>query len=275
MTYITADDVRRASGAPTSLISDTLIEGAITIVEAEMERWMNTAFKPTVRIEHRDGNSLPRLFTLKNPLLSVRALTLNTSTSITPSYLNWEKSSGKVELSNDAEAGNFTSGQNNTFIKYLYGLMEESSTNTSTTAASTAGTTVSLTVSDESDFADKEWVEIYGMDGNQEVAQISGDPTTNTIVVDQLVQAHESGSSIVKLQIPYYIKRFMEIEAAIYVAIYAIGGTYTFNTSYSLGELTVNKGEPYPQWREVIQRMINERKMRKATIKIRPCIMVD
>ena len=275
MTYITADDVRRASGAPTSLITDTLIEGAITIVEAEMERWMNTAFKPTVRIEHRDGNALPRLFTLKNPLLSVRALTLNTSTSITPSYLNWEKSSGKVELSNDAEAGNFTSGQNNTFIKYLYGLMEESSTNTSTTAASTAGTTVSLTVSDESDFADKEWVEIYGMDGNQEVAQISGDPTTNTIVVDQLVQAHESGSSIVKLQIPYYIKRFMEIEAAIYVAIYAIGGTYTFNTSYSLGELTVNKGEPYPQWREVIQRMINERKMRKATIKIRPCIMVD
>ena len=232
MTYITADDVRRASGAPTSLITDTLIEGAITIVEAEMERWMNTAFKPTVRIEHRDGNALPRLFTLKNPLLSVRALTLNTSTSITPSYLNWEKSSGKVELSNDAEAGNFTSGQNNTFIKYLYGLMEESSTNTLTTAVSTAGTTVSLTVSDESDFADKEWVEIYGMDGNQEVAQISGDPTTNTIVVDQLVQAHESGSSIVKLQIPYYIKRFMEIEAAIYVAIYAIGGTYTFNTSY-------------------------------------------
>ena len=275
MTYITADDVRRASGAPTSLISDTLIDGAITIVEAEMERWMNTAFKPTVRIEHRDGNSLPRLFTLKNPLLSVRALTLNTSTSITPSYLNWEKQSGKVELTNDAEAGNFTSGQNNTFIKYLYGLMEESSTNTLTTAVSTAGTTVSLTVSDESDFADKDWVEIYGMDGNQEVAQISGDPTANTIVVDQLVQAHESGSSIVKLQIPYYIKRFMEIEAAIYVAIYAIGGTYTFNTSYSLGELTVNKGEPYPQWREVIQRMINERKMRKATIKIRPCIMVD
>ena len=275
MTYITADDVRRASGAPTSLITDTLIEGAITIVEAEMERWMNTAFKPTVRIEHRDGNALPRLFTLKNPLLSVRALTLNTSTSITPSYLNWEKSSGKVELTNDAEAGNFTSGQNNTFIKYLYGLMEESSTNTLTTAVSTAGTTVSLTVSDESDFADKDWVEIYGMDGNQEVAQISGDPTANTIVVDQLVQAHESGSSIVKLQIPYYIKRCMEIEAAIYVAIYAIGGTYTFNTSYSLGELTVNKGEPYPQWREVIQRMINERKMRKATIKIRPCIMVD
>jgi len=275
MTYITADDVRRASGAPKSLISDTLIDGAITIVEKEMERWMNTAFKPTQKIEHRDGNALPRLFTLKNPLLSVRGMTLNTSTSITPAYLNWEKQSGKVELSNDAEAGNFTSGQNNTFIKYLYGLMEYSATSTSTTVASTAGTTVSLTVVSITDFSDEDWVEIQGMDGKQEVAQISGDPVGSTIIVDQLVQAHESGSSIFKLQIPEYIKRFMEIEAAIYIAIYAIGGTYTFNTSYSLGELTVNKGEPYPQWREVIQRMINERKMRKATIKIRPCIMVD
>jgi len=208
-------------------------------------------------------------------LLSVRGMTLNTSTSITPAYLNWEKQSGKVELSNDAEAGNFTSGQNNTFIKYLYGLMEYSATSTSTTVASTAGTTVSLTVVSITDFSDEDWVEIQGMDGKQEVAQISGDPVGSTIIVDQLVQAHESGSSIFKLQIPEYIKRFMEIEAAIYIAIYAIGGTYTFNTSYSLGELTVNKGEPYPQWREVIQRMINERKMRKATIKIRPCIMVD
>jgi len=275
MTYITADDVRRASGAPTSLISDTLIEGAITIVEKEMQRWMNTAFKPTQKIEHRDGNSLPRLFTLKNPLLSVRALTLNKTTTITPAYVNWEKQSGKVELTNDAEAGNFTSGQNNTFIKYLYGLLEASTTETTSSAATTAGSSVSITVADITDFADEDWIEIEGMDGNQEVAQISGDPSGSTIIVDQLVQAHESESTIVKLQIPYFIKRYMEIEAAIYIAIYAIGGTYTFNTSYSLGELQVNKGEPYPQWREVIQRMINERKMRRATIKIRPCIMVD
>ena len=275
MTYITADDVRRASGAPTSLITDALINSAITIVEKEMERWMNTAFKPTLKIEHRDGNALPRLFTLKNPLLSVRALTLNTSTSITPAYLNWEKQSGKIQLSVDAEAGNFITGQNNTFIKYLYGLLEDSTTRTTTTAASTAGTTVSLSVASITGLADEDWVEIYGMDGNQEVAQISGTPTGTTIVVDQLVQAHASESEVVKLQIPYFVKRYMEIEAAIYVAVYAIGGTYTFNTSYSLGELQVNKGEPYPQWREVILRMINERKMRRETIKIRPSIMVD
>ena len=275
MTFITADDVRRASGAPSSLISDALINEAITIVEHEMKRWMNTAFVPTQRIDHLNGNSLQRLFTMKNPLLSVRALTINDSTSITPSTLDWSKSSGKVTLSNSSEGSVFTTGNNNTFIKYLYGLLEDSSTETTTTAAATVGTSVALTVVSITDFADKDWVEVYGMDGTKEVAQINATPIGTTITVDQLVKAHESGSTIMKLQIPYYIKRFMEIEAAIYVAVYAIGGTYTFNTSYSLGELSVNKGEPYPQWREVIQRMINERKMRKATIKIRPCIMVD
>jgi uncharacterized protein YqfB (UPF0267 family) len=275
MTYITASDVRRASGAPSSLISDADVNEAITIVENEMERWMNTAFVPTQKIEHRDGNSLQRMFLMKNPLLSVRALTVNDSTSITPSTIDWEKQSGKITLSNDAESGTFTQGTNNTFIKYLYGLLEESTTRTTLSIATAVGTSVSMTVGSESGFSDGDWVEIYGMDGKQEVAKITGTPTANTIVVDQLVQTHAVDSEIIKLQIPYYIKRFMEIEAAIYIAVYAIGGTYAFNTSYSLGELSVNKGEPYPQWREVIQRMINERKMRRESIKIRPSILVD
>jgi len=275
MTYITADDVRRASGAPTSLITDTLINQAITIIEAEMKRWMNTSFVPTTRIEHRDGNSLPRMFLMKNPLLSVRALTLNDSTTITPAYIDWSKESGKIILSNSAEGGSFIQGTNNTFIKYVFGLLEDSTTNTSLSTATVAGTTVSMTVASITGFADEDWIEILGMDGKKEAAQISGTPAGGVIIVDQLVQTHAADSTITKLQIPYYIKRYMEVEAAIYVAIYAIGGTYTFNTSYSLGELTVNKGEPYPQWREVIQRMINERKMRRATIRIRPSILVD
>jgi len=275
MAFITADDVRRSSGAPTELITDTLINEAIALVESEMKRWMNTAFIPTVKIEHRDGNALQRMFTMKNPLLSVRALTVNDTTTIAPANIDWEKQSGKLLLNKDAESGTFVTGQNNTFIKYLYGLLEESTTTTDSTADSAVGTSVSLAVTSISGFADEDWVEIYGMDGKQEVAQISGTPSGTTIVVDQLVQTHASGSTIVKLQIPYKIKRYMEIEATIYISIYAIGGTYTFNTSYSLGELTVNKGEPYPQWREVIQRMINERKMRRETLKIRPSILVD
>ena len=275
MSFISADDVRRASGAPSSLISDTLIEQAIAIVEEEMQRWMNTAFTPTERIEYRNGTGTDTIVLQKNPVLSVRELIVNSSTNITPSTLYWDKSSGRLILSDTSESSIFTEGTKNTIIKYLYGLLIESSTSTATTADASTGTSVSLTVSDITGFSDSDWVEIYGMDGNREVAQISGTPTGTTIVVDKLIKTHESGSKVVKLTIPEYIKRYMEIEAAIYIAIYAIGGTYTFNTSYSLGELSVNKGEPYPQWREVIQRMINERKLRRATIKIRPSIMVN
>jgi len=275
MSFITAADVRRASGAPTSLISDDLIDQAIALVEVEMERWMNTKFIPTVRIDHMNGNGLVRMFTRKNPLLSVRGLTLNNSTIIDPANIVWNKPSGKITIGKNAGAGSFVPGLNNTYIKYLFGMLDDTSTETTLTIATIAGTSISMTVGSETGFADQDWVEIRGMDGNKEVAQISGTPTSSTIVVDQLVQTHSAESTIMKIAIPSTIKRYMEIESAIYIAIYAIGGTYEFNTSYQLGELQVNKGEPYPQWREVIQRMINERKMRAARIKIRPSIMVD
>ena len=273
-TYITTADVRRSSGAPTALISDADISSFIDNVEKEMEKWVNTKFTPTTRIDILDGNGTYRIFTRKNPLLSIRALTTNDNAE-TPANIRWYKQSGKVQLKGDADAGIFLAKEQDTKIQYLYGLLEETSTETTTSAVSTVGTSISLTVSSISGFADNDWCEIIGVDGNQEVFQISGDPAGSAIVADQLVKTHVSGSRLVKIDVPEYIKRYMEIEATIAVAINAIGSTYTFNTSYTIGELTVNKGEPYPQWREVIIRALNERKMRKDRIKIRPAIMVN
>lgn len=241
MTFITATEVRNICGAPSSLISDTQMAQYITEVEAEMGRWLNTAFTPTLKIDIVDGNSTGRIFAKKNPLLSIRALTVNESTSITPSTINWYKPSGKIMLGQDAESATFTTGQQNTFIKYLFGMLEESTTSTSTTADVAVGTTVTLAVSAITGFSDADWVEIYGMDGTREVAQISGAPTGTSIVVDQLVKAHESGSTVVLLQIPEHVKKYMLIEAGICAGINAIGATYTFNASYQLGELQVTK----------------------------------
>lgn len=275
MTFITADQVRYICGAPSSLISDTMMAQYITEVEAEMARWLNTAFVPTQKIDIKDGNATGRMFVTKNPLLSVRALTVNSSTSITPAYVNWYKASGKIMLGENAESATFTTGQQNTFIKYLYGMLEESSTSTSTTADVTSGTSVTLTVSSISGFSDEDWVEIYGMDGKREVAQISGTPTGSSIVVDQLVQDHDSGSTVVLLQIPEHIKKYMLIEAGICAGINAIGATYTFNASYSLGELSVTKGVPYTHWKASMDYLLKEREMRRARIKPRPSIMVN
>jgi len=275
MTFITATEVRNICGAPTSLISDTVMEQYITEVEAEMARWINTAFVPTVKIDIVDGNSTFRKFTSKNPLLSVRALTLNTSTTVTPSKINWTKASGMIRLGADAESATFISGIQNTFIKYLYGMLEESSTTTLSTAAVVVGTNVTIGVSSITGFADEDWVEIYGMDGKREVAQINATPSGTDIVVDQLVQGHASGSVVVKLQIPEHIKKYMLIEAGICAGINAIGATYTFNASYQIGDLQVTKGVPYTHWRESIEKLLKERNMRQSRIRPRPSIMVD
>lgn len=273
MTYISITDVRRASGAPSSLITDAQITSIISEVEAEVERWLNTKFTPTLRIDIMNGNGTNRIFTKKNPLLSVRSLTTN-SISISVAELEINKASGKVILDNDCEAATYVIGNNNVIIKYLFGMLEESSTSSTTSAAETAGTDVSIALASISGFADDDWCEIYGTDGYREVFQINGDPADSAIVADQLVLSHASGSIVAKLQIPTFIKRYMEIEAAIYCALNAIGATYTFNASYSIGDFSVVKGVPYTHWRESLMRLIGEREMRKARIKPRPFMVV-
>jgi len=273
-TYITADNVRNACGAPDSLITDTQIEHGIDIVEKETERWMNTKFTPTLKIDVLDGTGTEYIITTQNPVLSVIGLTTN-GTEVTPKYLDVYYPSGKIRLGTSAEANTFIEKNKDTKIKYYYAMMEKTTTTTNSAADVTAGTTVSIEVDDSDSFAVDDWVEIVGMDGYQEVFKISAIADSTHVTAERLVYNHEDGSIITKLEVPEYIKRFMEIEAAIYVAVYAIGGTYTFNTSYNLGELSVNKGEPYPQWREVIQRMLNERKTRLATIKPRFRMVVN
>jgi len=273
MTYITVDDVRRASGAPSSLISNEYITSFIALVEDEMERWLNTKFTPTERIDHLDGSGSLRVFTEKNPVLSVRSLKTN-ATTITPAYLDIYRESGKISLNEDAETSTFISKRKDTWIKYIYGMVKESSTNTTSTAATTAGTSVEISVSSVSGFAVGNWVDVYGMDGNKEIAQITV-VGSSSLTVDELVQAHESGSTVVKMEIPAFIKRYMELEAALAVAINAIGSTYTFNASYSLGELSVVKGVPYTHWRESTEKILKERDMRRKTIRPRPAIYVS
>ena len=273
MTFISADEVRNRSGAPSSLITDAQLDEYIGEVEAGMAKWLNTSFTPKQVIEVRDGTNLNRITTRKNPLLSVRKLKSNTSTVIDPSTLNLHKPSGKISLTNTSEAGIFVTGQANTIIKYLYGLLEESDTETTTTAIASSGTTVSLAVSAITGFSKDDWIEIYGMDGKRELAKITTAPIGTTIVVDELIHDHESGSVVVLLQIPEYVKTYMMIEAAICAAINAIGATYVFNASYSLGDLSVTKGVPYTHWQSSVEKLYKERAMRKERIHIRPSVV--
>lgn len=234
---------------------------------------MNTKFTPTLKIDIVDGSGLPWIFARKNPVLAVRKLVTNdTDISVDKVFVN--KSSGQIELSSDAETSNFINKKQTIKLKYLYALMDESDSETTSSAATTAGTSVSMEVVDSSVFTQYDWVEIYSTDGHREVAKINSITDSTHIVLDELVLTHESGSIVIKLECPYTIKRYMEIEAGIYVALMAIGSTYTFNTNYGLGDFNVTKGVPYPHFTTQVEKLLKERDMRRNTLKIRPCIMI-
>jgi len=264
----------------TDLMSDSVMELAITDVENYTERWLNTKFAPTTKIDLLDGDNSNTIILSKNPVLALREINVEGNT-LSPEYVVVYKESGKIVIgarNTDApEVTNFKSGEDqlNRF-KYVHGWVEpdENYQTSSTVALVSAdiGTSVSITVADSSVFTALDWVEIEDIDGFREAFKILSITDSTHIVADQIVQPHSSGSLITKLVSPYYIKRFMELEAGLYCVLNAIGSTYTFSASYSIGPFSAVKGVPYTHWREVYERLIRERDMIKGKIGYRPAI---
>lgn len=273
MTFVTIASVRRTSGIGVSEISDADVTSIIAECEPQVERFFNTKFVPTQRIDVLDGNGTQRIILDKNPLLSVRELKIDGTTE-DPAHLLIYKESGKIVLDDDQSltTNTFVNDNRSVVVKYIYGFVEESSTSTTTSAATTAGTSVSVSVASITGFADEDWVEVYGMDGYREVAQISGTPSGTTIVLDQLVLTHESGSTLVKVEASPIFKKLMNYACAIAMVARLVGQSYTDTVGYGLGELNIQKGEPYTQWRETANQLIKERDRIMSAIPIRPYI---
>ncbi len=115
---------------------------------------------------------------------------------------------------------------------------------TELTSASSPGTSVDLSVNSESGFSKNDWVEVYGMDGNHEAARITA-VSTNQITVDSLSFSHENESKVVKLEVSEAIKKLMRILAGIALVARVVGESSEDIVGYSLGEFSVQKGEPY------------------------------
>ena len=271
-TYVTIASVRRTCGIGSSEISDADVESTITEVEKEVSRFFNTVYTPTERIDILNGDGTNRLLLDKNPLLGVRELKIDTVTE-DPANLEIYKDSGYIFLGEDADTSKFTNKRNAIVVKYIYGLVEESDTSSTTSADEVAGTDVSIALASITDFADEDWVEIYGMDGKREVAQINATPGAGAIVVDKLILAHESGSTVVKLEVSENFKKLMNLITSIALVARIVGESYKDTVGYSLGELQVQKGEPYTQWRETAVQFIRERDLMFSRIGIRPYII--
>lgn len=274
-TYVTVASVRRTSGIGSTEINDTDVGYIIAECEPQVERFLNTSFTPKERIDILDGNGTIRIFVEKNPLLTVRELKIDGDTE-DPAHLHVYRESGKMELDTNQSLTNstFKTGSGKVVVKYIYGQVENSSISTTTSAAETAGTNVSIAVGSITGFADDDWIEIYGMDGKREVAQINATPAGGAIQVDKLVQTHESGSTVVKLEVNQTIKKLMNIVSALAMIARIVGQSYTDIVGYTMAEFSVQKGEPYTQWAETARQLIKERDEILSRIKARPYVIV-
>jgi len=270
--YVSIISVRRTVGIDSSEISDDDVTAIITEIESQVERYYNTVFTPKQRIDTLDGNGTYRIILDKNPLLAVRELRIDGDDE-DPANLHVFRESGKIELNSDATNSTFLEGSHKVVVRYVYGFVEESSTSTTTSAAEVAGTNVSVAVESITGFADDAWVEIYGMDGNKEAAQINGTPSAGIIILDELVYSHEAGSTVVKLQVSPVITKIMNICCGIAMVARIIGQSYTDIVGYTMTEFSVQKGEPYTQWRETASQLIKERDDLLGRIKIRSYIV--
>jgi hypothetical protein len=263
--------VRRTCGIKSTEISDADVETTITEIEAQVPRYFNTVYVPTEEIEIFDGDGTNRLNLGKNPILSVRELKID-GTEEDPANLEIKKESGYIFLGSGTSTAAFINERNKVVVKYIYGTVEHSSTKTTNSEAEVAGSAVSVAVASSTGFTALDWVEIVGMDAHREVAQISS-LTTGILVLDKLVQTHEAGSTIVKLQISENFKKIMNLIAGIALVARIVGQSYTDTVGYDLGELRVQKGEPYTQWRETANQLIRERDEMMGRIMNRPYVI--
>jgi len=271
--FATVAEVRRICGIASTEISDTDVGYMIVDAEAKIPRFFNTFFKPTEVIEINDGDGTNRHHLSKNPVLSVRELKID-GTAEDVDNLEIQKASGYIFLGSGADTPTFIEKRNAVVVKYIHGSVVISQTvKTTSSAAEVAGTAVSVAVASSTGFAEDDWVEIFGMDGLREVAQISSVTDSTNIVLDQLVLSHESGSTIVKLEIEHTFIELMNIVCGIALVARIIGQSYTDTVGYNLGELHVQKGEPYTQWREAANQLIKERDQIMSRISIRPYII--
>ena len=270
--FATVAEVRRISGIAATEISDVDVGYMIVDAEAKIPRFFNTYFKPTERIEINDGDGTNRHHLEKNPVLSVRALKIDGTTEDVAN-LEIQKESGYIFLGESSVTSTFEEKKNAIVVKYLHGSVVHSQTiSTTSSADEVAGTSVSVAVASSSAFAEDDWVEIVGMDGNREAAKISSVTDSTNIVLDQLVLSHESGSTIVKLEVEHTFTELMNTVCAIACVARIIGQSYTDIVGYTLGEMHVQKGEPYTQWRETANQLIRQRDEIMSKISIRPAV---
>jgi len=278
MTVVSVGDVRRTCGITDKIMDDDDVSFIITEATSEVDNYLNTAVEPKTIIEYRDApagsTSTEILMLLNKPILQVKSISID-GTSVSPKYTRLTPDTGKLLLINDAEASPWNaSGEQANIIKYVYGTLEETNTETTvTTAVTTPTTSYSITVASSAGIVVNDWVRIKSTDGYDETTKVTAVADTTHITVD-LALPHEAASQVVLMRTPTIVKRLVNIIASLMLIARQVGASFEDIVGYGLGDENIQKGEPYTQWREAHVELEKERKLVLSMLRPLPAIAV-
>ena len=276
MRFLTTSEIRLACGLNTAQVSETDLSSIGEQAEYDTEQELNTSFTPKTIIEVFEGDGTNRLVNLKNPLLKVRQMKID-ATSVTPGTLRLDPLGGTVWLSSTSEFTYFrskTTERNLVRVMYDYGYFESDTVQTTLTAASAAGNSVTSAVSDSTGFSSGDYVQVVGMDSMIETAKVTSVPGGGlSLVVDNLTQAHELGSLVVKQRTPKTAIRIMAVNAAIKALGNVMSSKLDSVQSYSIGEESVSNVDVLSALNGTLTALNAEKTALINSFRIRPAVM--
>lgn len=254
---ITANQVRLIVGLGTTDISDSDTTTFIEWAEYEAENNLKSKFgsnEKAERITSYDGSNVARLkSTPINVITEVRV----GGTGITPKNVKFDRMSGRIILTDDAEDTNWDdTGEKENYVKYKHGRLERTTTQTALTNNGTAGQ-ATLHVGTSVGFTTNDYIMVVGTGtggttGHSEILTVTGTGTNTITVTENKQYDHRSGADVVKMEVPSMAKQLAQVLAGLGIARRMVGKTFKFATSYSIPEISVTKGVPYPHFERLV-----------------------
>ena len=247
---VTVEDVRVRSGEAEERLTDAQITTLIEDGEKDVETYLNSKLQGTLTIDHLDG-SADNIIALKHgPVLGLVSVQSDDSLIDADEFFV-EVDANAIIIRPGSSIGVFTYKTKKVSVKYYYGYLEASTTQTTTSAEASAGSSVAISVASETGFSTGDWVSIKGMD-YEERAKITG-TDTEEITVETLNFTHASGSIVTLLEIPKTVEELIIIEAAIKVAQAMLSLTARDKSRYRIDDVEIALGEAYAQWNAMVK----------------------
>ena len=259
---VTPADVRLLVGIKSTDVSDADMNSIITNAEFEVERILNTTYTPRRILERYITPTSPSFVMLhRTPVTKVVSITAGGTdgTAIDPAKTILYQDTGRLQLTNDAEKTQFDDDvvQGN-LIDYYYAKLEDSRTETTVSATTGTGSDITISVGSTGSLSHGDYVKFVGyLNESPETTEIT-DIGTGTFRCD-LSWNHFTGSRVIKQQVPDMVKELIKCIGGIMTALHMVGSTYTFATSYSIPEMSVTKGVPYPHFEKVVNTLTTRR----------------